>query len=83
MVFWGPHGLQRFHDLQLEDSRGCGYSIHFSIEKERTPVAGRKGTQHLDCYTVLFQHLQSRIKPALLRAVLGFGARTTCASELP
>ena len=59
------------------------YSIHFSVEKEGTPVVEREGIQHLDSYTVLFQHLQSRIKPALPCAVLGSGARTTCASGLP
>ena len=59
------------------------YSIHFSVEKEKTPVAECEGTQHLDCYTVLFQHLQSRIKPTLPCAVLGSGARATCASGLP
>ena len=47
------------------------YSIHFSVEKEGTPIAEREGTQRSACYTVLFQHLQSRIKPALPRAVLG------------
>ena len=59
------------------------YSIHFSVEKEGTLVAEREGIQLSDCYTVLFQHLQSRIKPALPCAVLSFGARTTCASGLP
>ena len=59
------------------------YSIHFSVEKEGTLVAEREGTQGLNCYTALLQHLQSRIKPALLRAVLGFATRTTCASGLP
>ena len=59
------------------------YSIHFSVEKEATTVAEREGTQGLDCYTVLLQHLQSRMKPVLVRAVLGFAARTMCASRLP
>ena len=59
------------------------YSIHFFVEKEGTLVVERERTQDLDCYRVLFQHLQSRIKPALPCAVLSFGARTTCVSGLP
>ena len=75
-------GLDKFTCDKFMLNQQC-YSIHFAAEKEGTLVAEREGTQQSDCYTVLFQHLQSRNKPALLCAVLGSGARTTCASGLP
>ena len=46
------------------------YSIRFSVEKEGTPVAEREGAERSDCYTILFQHIQSRIKPGLSSALV-------------
>ena len=57
--------------------------FHTFFHRERRDPSCQTGAQWSDCYAVLFLHLQSRIKPGLPCAVLGFGARTTCASGLP